>query len=218
VGRRRGAEGRPGIVRRSRAVVSRSFPRRALLALAIGALAATASGAQDSLGRREDIGPHQYRPMRGRILIEMGDLHALSIAAWFRHVGGRRFLLTPTVEAEQQLFVEADRQRNVKRLLWIQVEARLHDAAGTDIGSVQRLPHRRGRRLPHPGERDPHAPDLPAGGPGAARGDDHLRGGRRDAASPVNGAGILRRGCAVARRAFNPRSIATRRSPRVARS
>ena len=77
-----------------------------------------------------DAGPLRHRPENGRMRIEMGELRALSIAPGFRYVGGRRFQLTPTVEAEQHLFVVADSAKHVQRLLWVQVETRAPSDSG----------------------------------------------------------------------------------------
>lgn len=84
--------------------------------------------------------------------IEMGDLAALSVAKEFRYAGGRRFLLTPTVEAEQHLFVVADSALNVQRMLWVQVESRLPADSGVynyesdSLRTVAGLPLRVGVR------------------------------------------------------------------------
>jgi hypothetical protein len=77
-----------------------------------------------------DSGPQRHKPEQGRMRIEMGELRALKVAPGFRYVGGHRFLLTPTVDAEQHLFVVADSARNVQRMLWVQVESRLPADSG----------------------------------------------------------------------------------------
>jgi hypothetical protein len=74
-----------------------------------------------------------HSPENGRLRIDMGGLRAISVAKEFRYVGGRRFLLTPTVDAEQHLFVVADSFRTVRRLIWIQIESR----TPTDSGAYE---------------------------------------------------------------------------------
>ena len=44
------------------------------------------------------------------------------VARPFRYVGGQRFLLGDTADAEQHLFVVADANREVSELLWLQFE------------------------------------------------------------------------------------------------
>ena len=73
----------------------------------------------------------RHSPRDGQIPIKMGQLNAISVASGFVYVGGRRFLLTPTVEAEQLLFVDADQSKKVRRLIWIQVESRTPADSGT---------------------------------------------------------------------------------------
>ena len=47
------------------------------------------------------------------------------VAPEFRYVGSQRFQLYGNADAEQHFFAEADEQKNVKRLFWIQYEGYL---------------------------------------------------------------------------------------------
>lgn len=72
----------------------------------------------------------QHLPVGGRVRIQMGNLEAITVGPEFRYAGGRRFMLTATVRAEQHVFVIADSTRSVQRMLWLQVETRLPPDSG----------------------------------------------------------------------------------------
>ena len=56
---------------------------------------------------------------------------AVTVALPFRYAGTQRFVLGGTAEAEQHLFVVADREGKVQELLWIQFEEYLPTVSGT---------------------------------------------------------------------------------------
>ena len=49
----------------------------------------------------------------------------LSVAPKFHYAGARRFILYGVAEAEIHLFVEADANKNVQRMYWVQFEGYL---------------------------------------------------------------------------------------------
>jgi hypothetical protein len=69
--------------------------------------------------------PLRYSPTNGVITVNFGTLLDLTVQAPFTYVGGQRFILGGTADAEQHLFVVADSAKVVKRLYWIQIEEML---------------------------------------------------------------------------------------------
>ena len=60
----------------------------------------------------------------------MGALRSIQVASGFTYIGGQRFILGGTADAEQHLFVVADSSRMIQQLVWIQVESRLPQIPG----------------------------------------------------------------------------------------
>ena len=52
----------------------------------------------------------------------MGQLCAITPLEAFKYIGGTRFILQEIADAEQHFFVRADDDRNVRELLWFQIE------------------------------------------------------------------------------------------------
>jgi hypothetical protein len=52
----------------------------------------------------------------------MGQLCAITPLEAFEYIGGARFILQETADAEQHFFVRADAEKNVRELLWFQIE------------------------------------------------------------------------------------------------
>jgi hypothetical protein len=53
---------------------------------------------------------------------DMEQIAAISVPEAFKYVGGQRFILQETAEAEQHFFVRADEDKIVRELVWFQVE------------------------------------------------------------------------------------------------
>lgn len=101
------------------------FPVFAVLfAVSIGRQSTAAAQQPDSL-------PLQRRPAANRIEVAMGSIEAIEVDRAFTYVGGRRFVLQGSADAEQHLFVVADSASAVQKLVWIQVESRLAGQQGT---------------------------------------------------------------------------------------
>ena len=66
--------------------------------------------------------PPRFAPSNGVITVNFGSLRDLTVRAPFTYVGGQRFILGGTADAEQHLYVVADSAKVVKRLYWIQIE------------------------------------------------------------------------------------------------
>ncbi len=52
----------------------------------------------------------------------MGQLCAITPLDAFKYIGAQRFVIQETADAEQHIFVRADDDKNVRELLWFQVE------------------------------------------------------------------------------------------------
>ncbi len=83
-----------------------------------------------------DTMPLRVAPSNGVITVDFGSLHALVVRAPFTYVGGQRFILGGSADAEQHLYVVADSAKVVRRLYWIQIEEMLPTSSDTyDYGS-----------------------------------------------------------------------------------
>lgn len=78
-----------------------------------------------------DTLPIRYRPVANLLELRVGPLHAIEVAPAFAYVGGQRFILGGSADAEQHLFVAADTSRAVQRLYWIQIEELLPTRPGS---------------------------------------------------------------------------------------
>lgn len=77
-----------------------------------------------------DTLPIRHRLVGNALHLSAGALRAIEVAPSFAYLGGQRFILGGTADAEQHLFVVADSNRSVQRLYWIQIEERLPDQPG----------------------------------------------------------------------------------------
>lgn len=109
-------------------------------------LAWTAPGAAQSTGAHPpDSSNHAAlqvdRTVNGTVLVSKADPAArITLPAPFVYVGGQRFPIGAVAEAEQHLFVVADAQGGVRRLVWLQFEHRLpHDDGSYDYRAPQRV-------------------------------------------------------------------------------
>ena len=83
-----------------------------------------------------DTLPMRRRPANGVLALDAGKLRQLGVGAPFVYVGGTRFILGGSADAEQHLFVVADSARVVERLYWIQLEEYLPSETGAyDYGA-----------------------------------------------------------------------------------
>ena len=73
--------------------------------------------------------PLRYAPSNGVITVNFGAFRDLTVRSPFTYVGGQRFILGGTADAEQHLYVVADSANVVKRLYWIQIEEVLPSAS-----------------------------------------------------------------------------------------
>ena len=93
--------------------------------MAIAALAACNSvprASETPSAAASDTMPLRFAPTNGVITVNFGSLRDLTVRAPFTYVGGQRFTLGGTADAEQHLYVVADSANVVKRLYWIQIE------------------------------------------------------------------------------------------------
>jgi hypothetical protein len=114
-------------------------PLTVLVAVWLAAAGAAHAQANDSL-------PIRYAPVGSRLRLDFGALAAIRVDSAFSYVGGQRFILGGTADAEQHLYIVADSSRAVRRLVWIQVESRLpgipgaYDYSTDSTVSVQGIP------------------------------------------------------------------------------
>ena len=80
------------------------------------------------------------RQVEGQVVTSKSSPAAkLTIDSKFQYLGGQRFLLYNVASAEQHFFVEADEQKRVKRLYWLQFEGYLPENSQTYDYSDQPL-------------------------------------------------------------------------------
>ena len=100
--------------------------------LAIAAFAACNSAPRTSetpSAAASDSMPLRFAPTNGVITVDFGTLRGLTVRPPFTYVGGQRFILGGTADAEQHLYVVADSANVVKRLYWLQIEEVLPSAS-----------------------------------------------------------------------------------------
>jgi hypothetical protein len=110
------------------------------MTLFLVALAVTAALQQDTL-------PLRHQRDRNVLSVDYGRLRALEVGPAFTYVGGQRFILGGTADAEQHIFVTADSSRAIQRLYWIQIEERLPDRPGTYNYDADRVLNAQGIEL-----------------------------------------------------------------------
>jgi hypothetical protein len=99
---------------------------------AIAAFAACNSAPRTSAtpsAAASDSMPLRFAPSNGVITVNFGTLRDLTVRPPFTYVGGQRFILGGTADAEQHLYVVADSAKVVKRMYWIQIEEVLPTAS-----------------------------------------------------------------------------------------
>lgn len=99
--------------------------RKAANILAITALAACNAvprASETPSAVASDTMPLRFAPTNGVITVNFGSLRDLTVRPPFTYVGGQRFILGGSADAEQHLYVVADGAMVVKRLYWIQIE------------------------------------------------------------------------------------------------
>jgi hypothetical protein len=99
--------------------------RVATLAAAALALLPAAVQAQlpDTLPRQVPAGP-------GDLAAKVGGICRVQIAPAYRYLGGQRFVLQETADAEQHFYARADDAGKILQLYWFQVESKLPGQKG----------------------------------------------------------------------------------------
>jgi hypothetical protein len=97
----------------------------AALAAAALALSPAPTHAQlpDTLPRQVPAGP-------GDLAAKVGSICRVQIAPAYRYLGGQRFVLQETADAEQHFYARADTAGKILQLYWFQVESKLPGHAG----------------------------------------------------------------------------------------
>lgn len=92
-----------------------------LVAAAVAACNPVSRSSETPSAAASDTMRLRFAPANGVITINFGSLRDLTVRAPFTYVGGQRFILGGTADAEQHLYV-VDSAKVVKRLYWIQIE------------------------------------------------------------------------------------------------
>jgi hypothetical protein len=96
--------------------------RLAALGLAPLVLVTSTGTAQDQL---PDTLPRRVAAGAGSLAPAVGNLCRVQIAPAFRYLGGQRFILQETADAEQHFYARADTAGRVLQLYWFQAESKL---------------------------------------------------------------------------------------------
>jgi len=94
----------------------------AALALALTPVPARAQ-LPDTLPRQVPAGP-------GDLAVKVAGVCRVQIAPAYRYLGGQRFVLQETADAEQHFYVRADSTGKILQLYWFQVESKLPGQSG----------------------------------------------------------------------------------------
>jgi hypothetical protein len=99
--------------------------RHGALAAIVLALSPMAAHAQlpDTLPRQVPAGP-------GDLAARVAGVCRVQIAPAYRYLGGQRFILQETADAEQHFYARADSAGKILQLYWFQVESKLPGQAG----------------------------------------------------------------------------------------
>jgi hypothetical protein len=92
------------------------------LGLAWLVVAARPAAAQEQL---PDTLPRQVPAGPGDLAPKVGNLCRIQIAPAFRYLGGQRFILQETADAEQHFYARADTAGRIIQLYWFQAESKL---------------------------------------------------------------------------------------------
>lgn len=93
-----------------------------------------------------------HQPVGQVLPVGVGPIEQLHFAKEFRYVGGQRFILQKSADAEQHFFVVPGEGSAVRRLYWIQFEHLLpnvrteYDYSADDVLTVGGVPFRRNLR------------------------------------------------------------------------
>ena len=121
----------------------------ALVVVPVGASVVAQPGAPT---KSSDTLPIRFGAVGNRLDLRIGGLAAIEVAPTFTYLGGSRFILGGTADAEQHLFVVADSSKAVTRLFWIQIESRLptrpgnYDYSADSMVTIQGFPLAANRR------------------------------------------------------------------------
>lgn len=117
--------------------------RLAAFSAALVTLMAASGAAQeqlpDTLPRRLAAGPGNLAPT-------VGNLCRVQIAPAFRYLGGQRFVLQETADAEQHFYARADTTGRILQLYWFQAESKLpgkgagYDYSRDSVRTLNELP------------------------------------------------------------------------------
>jgi hypothetical protein len=105
-------------------MTSRSNRWAAVAVAALGLLpAAVHAQLPDTLPRQVPAGPGDLAP-------RVGGICRVQIAPAYRYLGGQRFILQESADAEQHFYARADAAGKIVQLYWFQVESKLPEQKG----------------------------------------------------------------------------------------
>ena len=97
-----------------------------IAALAVGCIAP----APDRSATADKVLPLRHGITDGIVDTHVGSIDKLLVGSGFRYIGGQRFILQNTADAEQHVFADVDPSGAVRRLYWIQLEEMLPGKPG----------------------------------------------------------------------------------------
>lgn len=104
------------------------FARDAASVAVTGAILASPAGAQvrggalTTLPLRTDTLKRNLVVRKNVLTPKLGQICTIQIPESFTYIGGQRFILQETADAEQHIFVRTDSGKVVRELVWLQVE------------------------------------------------------------------------------------------------
>ena len=99
--------------------------------LVVAVLAGCATPPAQSLPGVDAALPLRHAVRDGVVEARVGRVDKLKIDSTYRYLGGQRFILQNTADAEQHVFADVDSAGLIRRMYWIQFEEMLPDRSGT---------------------------------------------------------------------------------------
>ena len=104
--------------------VARAVP---IVALLVGC----ATPVPDRSPAADKVLPLRHTVTEGIVDARVGSIDKIFVGSGYRYIGGQRFILQNTADAEQHLFADVDSAGEIQRLYWIQFEEMLPGRAGS---------------------------------------------------------------------------------------
>jgi hypothetical protein len=90
-----------------------------------------AAPVHDTPPAADKVLPLRHTVTDGIVDARVGSIDKILVGSEYRYIGGQRFILQNTADAEQHIFADVDSAGAIRRVYWIQFEEMLPDQAGT---------------------------------------------------------------------------------------